>query len=128
MSTSNPLADAAAEGPIAQGREGMHVVDSAGDDVGTVALVRMGDPEAATTEGQDDDSEGFFGDDNLFGFGGEPDLPPSLQARLIRSGFIKVHSEGLFSADCYVRADRIAGVSGDTVRLNVPRDRIAEEA
>lgn len=128
MSNSDSLSGAAGKGPIEQIREGMHVVDSAGEDVGTVSVVQMGDPEAATVEGEESGGEGFLGGvANAFGFEDEPDLPPTLQARLMRFGFIKVDGKGLFAADRYVRADRIDGVSGDTVRLSVSKDRISEE-
>ncbi len=125
---SDTQSGATGQGPIEQVREGMRVVDSAGEEVGNVALVRMGNPDAATIEGQESGDEGILGGvANAFGFGDEPDLAPTLQARLMRFGFIKVDGKGLFAADRYVRADRIAGVSSDTVRLSVPKDRIAEE-
>lgn len=119
---------ATGEGAIELVREGMRVIDSAGQEIGNVSLVRMGDPEAVTLEGEVSGDEGILGGiADAFGFGDEPDLPPTLQARLMRFGFIKVEGEGLFSKDRYVRADKIAGVSGDTVRLSVPKDRVAEE-
>jgi len=107
----------------------MRVIDSAGQEIGNVSLVRMGDPEAVTLEGEASGDQGILGGvANAFGFSDEPDLPPTLQARLMRFGFIKIDGEGLFSKDRYVRSDKIAGVSADTVRLSVPKDRVAEEA
>jgi hypothetical protein len=41
------------EGPIADVREGMRVVDRRDEDVGTVEVVKMGDPEAVTPSGQE---------------------------------------------------------------------------
>lgn len=119
------------QGSIEQVQEGMRVIDSAGEEIGTVELVRMGDPGAVTVEGEDEGSggEGLLGGvaDGI-GFEDEPDLPGTLRRRLLRFGFIKVDGKGLFSKDRYVKADKIAGVSGDTVRLNVRKDQTAEEA
>ncbi|HEV2067794.1 MAG TPA: hypothetical protein VGR08_13255 [Thermomicrobiales bacterium] len=129
MTSSDPLSTASGDAPIAQVREGMRVIDSAGQEIGNVSLVRIGDPEAVTLEGEASGDQGILGSvANAFGFWEEPDLPPTLQARLMRFGFIKIDGEGLFSKDRYVRSDKIAGVSGDTVRLTVSKDRVAEEA
>ena len=105
-------------GPIEHVHEGMRVVDAAGDDIGTVAMVKMGDPQAATI-GANADTWDNVGQDfaNVFGWDAEPDLPPQLAAHLLRVGFIKIDTKGLFAKDRYVPADRVAGVSGDTVGL-----------
>lgn len=122
-------ADAATgDGPIAQVQEGMEVVDSAGQQVGKVTAVRMGDPGAATVDSERGDRGGFLQDiANLFGSDDEPDLPAPLQARLMRIGFVKVDESVLTPTDRYISANQIAGVSDDTVRLNVTRDRIRSE-
>jgi len=133
-------------GPISQVREGMTVVDANGDELGKVAFVKMGDPEAVTTAGQglgagvDDDVvvgapagsasttsgagvvEGLGG---IFGGGAEPDLPESIRNQMVRVGFIKVDGKGWFDTDYYASADQVAGVAGDTVRLGVSRDALA---
>lgn len=115
-------------GPIEQVREGMRVIDAAGEELGTVEVVKMGDPQAATVGADAPGDGGLFEDvANVFGFGGEPPLPAALQARLMRLGFIKVDGQGLTDRDRYVRADKIAGVSSETVRLSVRRDDMAEE-
>ena len=44
---------AGTDGPITQVHEGMTVFDSAGEKVGKVKAVRMGDPQAATAKGQE---------------------------------------------------------------------------
>lgn len=135
MDRTDPVSDSdvpsgtTGEGAIELVQEGMRVIDSAGEEIGTVDLVKMGDPEAVTTEGQEAGGEGFLGGiADAFGFGDEPDLPPTLQARLIRFGFPMIDSESVLSANRYLRPDRIAAVSGDTVRLTVPRGRLAEAA
>lgn len=129
MTSSDSLSMASGEGPIAQVQEGMRVIDSAGQEIGNVSLVRMGNPEVVTLEGEASGNQGILaGVANAFAFWDEPDLPPTLQARLMRYGFINIDGEDLFSKDRYVRAAKIAGVSTATVRLNVPKERVAEEA
>ena len=115
-------------GPIERVREGMRVIDAAGEKIGTVGFVRMGDPDA-TTVGADAPGDGglFANIAGVFGFEGEPEVPAPLQARLLRKGFIKVDGKGLTDPDRYVAADKIDGVSVDTVRLNVVKDQMAEE-
>ena len=103
-----------------QVRTGMRVVDSSGDEVGTVEDLKMGDPEAATAAGQGSGEPGVAGDE-LLGVGGG--LPPERAERLLRTGYLKVDSKGLFTGDTYVPADRVARVEGDTVHLNVPKDQ-----
>src|SRR3954471_11500252 len=86
---TSPVAHAS---PIELVHEGMKVVDSAGEKVGTVEGLKMGDPGAATDEGNELRDEGFLGD-IAEAFGGderEPDVPGPMRARLLRSGYIKV--------------------------------------
>jgi hypothetical protein len=101
-------------GPIEQVHEGMRVLDADGDKVGTVELVKMGDPEAVTTKGQD---TGL----------GEPRLPPPFADRLLRIGFLKVDRTGLFTRDVYVAATEIDRVDNDTVVLSVPQQMLLAE-
>jgi hypothetical protein len=114
--------------PIAQVIPGMTVLDSTGVEVGKVETVKMGDPEAVTTEGQDaGESEGVVRAlaDSIFG--AEPDVPGPLAARLLRLGYLKVDGKGLLEADRYVARDEIAEVADNTVRLNVRKDQLAKE-
>lgn len=115
-------------GPIEWVREGMTVVDATGEHVGTVEFVRMGDPQA-TTVGADQPGDGGFVEDiaEAFGYDEEPDLPPSLRARLMRVGFIKIDGSGLTDSDHYAMADKIAEVTGDTVRLSVGKGNLLDE-
>lgn len=117
------------EGPaIARVTEGMRVYDSAGAEVGTVEIVKMGDPAtAATAQGQHGKADDLIDSvaRNLAGV--EPDLPPTLAARLLRTGYLKIDGTGLFDRDRYASADQIAGVSEDVVTLNVTRDELATE-
>jgi hypothetical protein len=113
---------------IAQVTEGMSVVDSTGAEVGTVERVKMGDPEAVTTAGQrEDGAHGLIDAVARELAGVEPDLPPTLAARLLRTGYIKIDGKGLLGRDRYAAADQIAGVTDDAVTLTVPRDELPTE-
>ena len=66
MSTDNTpegemYSDTVEGGPISMVMIGDTVVDSTGKEVGTVKFVKMGDPTAATGEGQGGYSPGFLG-------------------------------------------------------------------
>lgn len=113
--------------PIEMVREGMHVFDSAGDDIGTVEYVRMGDPAALTTRGNETEVGGFIRGIADTIVGSEPDVPQPLKARLARTGFVKIDGPGLADTDRYVAADRIASVDGDRVALGVTKDQLAVE-
>jgi hypothetical protein len=114
---------------IEQVHEGMQVVDSAGDEVGKVELVKMGDPEAATTQGSESEARGLIGAIGraLTPDEAEPDVPAPLRDNLLRTGFLKVDGPGLFGTDRYVRADLIQAVSPDRVILVVRKDQLPRE-
>ena len=105
-------------GPIADVREGMRVIDSTGHEVGRVTVVKMGDPEAVTTQGQ------TLGLDEAGLDISRPDLPPELAERLLRVGFVKVDRKGLFRKDAYIPADQIDRVEDNIVRLGVSQDAL----
>jgi hypothetical protein len=109
-------------------QRGMHVVDAAGKDVGTVELIRMGDAEAQTTEGNDEVRPAAF-DLVARALGGEeePDVPEPLRSRLVRSGYLKVDGKDLLDTDRYVSAEYVSGVADDKVRLSVRREELIKE-
>ena len=121
------MCDSTRAEPIELVRAGMRAVDATGRDVGEVAYVQMGDPEAATTQGTDTAAtsvvEAFvaIGED-------EPDVVEPLRSQLLRHGFVKIDGPGLADSDRYVRADQIVGVDGDVVTVALPRERIPREA
>ncbi len=102
-------------------RQGMEVVDASGKWLGTVKDVKMGDPQAATTQGQDGmagEARGVVGLYDLPGMEREgPDVPDPLRAQLVRLGYIEVAGPEIDGDERYVRADRVAEVFGTTVRL-----------
>ena len=118
---------------LAQIKEGMTVVDSAGDDVGKVSFVQMADvndPDENT--GARDGDVGLLdltGDDDNDKSDGLLDVldietGPGVTDRMVRRGFVKIDASGLFSGDKYVVADDISVVEADTVRLSIPKDSI----
>ena len=114
--------------PINEVRQGMHVVDAAGEDVGRVEMIQMGDTEAATTEGNEDRNPAPF-DLVAEALGGErePDVPEPLRSRLIRSGYLKLDGPHLMESDRYVPGDYVRDVEGDRVRLSVRKGEVIRE-
>jgi hypothetical protein len=101
--------------PIAFVREGMRVIDATGKDIGKVSFVKLGDPGAVTTAGQDVD-------------GNEPHVPGELAEHLLRVGFVKIDRKGIFSRDAYAAADQVDRIEGGAVHLSVPEDALLTEA
>ncbi|RZU72708.1 hypothetical protein EV384_1088 [Micromonospora kangleipakensis] len=106
---------------------GMRVVDSTGVEVGTVDLVQRGDPTAVTVQAPTADPGSSL--DELIESAAveEPDVPADLAARLLRSGYLKVSTELARTGAVYVLADRIATVTDDQVRLDVPATELPAE-
>jgi len=122
------LNDTADRGPLNRVQRGMHVVDAAGEDVGRVDIVQMGDPQAETTAGNETLPERPF-DLVATALGGEkePDVPEPLRSRLVRGGYLKVDGPRLLASDRYVPAEYVRSVSEDRVQLSVGRDALAKE-
>jgi hypothetical protein len=121
MSTDNTAegemySDTVEGGPISDVMIGDSVVDSTGKEVGTVKFIKMGDPNAVTDEGQEDDSPGFLG------LGGDSydmgNLPEQAREQLMRVGFI--HIDVSWADDRFAGAGQIARVENNTVYLTVP--------
>lgn len=125
LATTGAMTDPVESQIINQVREGMRVVDVTGEDLGTVELVQMGDPEAVTVQ---DDALHEPGDviRDVFGVG-EPDVPEPLRSRLLRSGYVKIDGPGWIDTDRYVTADVIGGITGETVTLTVAKDHLLTE-
>ncbi|MCK2215831.1 hypothetical protein MF672_018820 [Actinomadura sp. ATCC 31491] len=114
---------------ISQVHTGMKVVDRDGKEVGTVELVKMGDPQAATTEGQEPErGRGFVPVLSDVFRDAEPDLPPALAARLMRTGFVKVDARGLFARDLYVAPEQVARIEENVVHLSADGASLAKES
>ncbi len=113
-----------AEDRLSRVREGMQVIDDEGNRLGRVQLVSMGDPEAATTQGQEEwDRKGTIFEQLVRAvFGPEPRIPDEFAVHLIRIGFIKIDSSGLLGKDAYAGSDQVGVVEGDMVHLNVSNE------
>jgi hypothetical protein len=112
-------------GPIGKVHEKMTVVDDAGERVGTVKDIKMGDPEAATEEGQHVGAPSNWADRIAEAFGAaDPAVPAPEAARLLRTGYVRIDTAGLFAGDTYASADQIAHVEGDLVELNVSKEAL----
>ncbi|UYN84662.1 MAG: hypothetical protein KIT89_05705 [Microcella sp.] len=97
--------------------DGTEVFDSRGESIGKVREVRMGDPEAATGEGQS--MPGSPMSDLFRGlFSSSPDISPEQAERLVRVGYLQI-DRPLFERDAYVASDSIDRVDGDSVHLNI---------
>jgi hypothetical protein len=114
---------------MARVQEGMRVVDAAGQEIGKVEYVKMGDPEAVTTEGNQDRPTDLLGriTENALDEESEPDVAGPLREKLRRTGFLKIGGHGLLGTDRYVSSERVGQVSGDVVRLTVRQDELAKE-
>jgi hypothetical protein len=113
--------------PIAQVREGMTVVDAAGEELGTVEHVKMGNPEAATTGGN---AQGYTDpviEIAATAFGAGADVPEPKRSQLLRYGFIRIDGAGLSDSDRFVRSDKIQRVVGSTVYLTASKSQLVEE-
>jgi hypothetical protein len=109
------------QGPIAAVYAGMKVVDSDGEEVGTVEDVHMGDAgvtpgSAPQDRGAVDELIGAVRDAVTTGDG----IPEAERARLERAGYVRIDAVGFLSGSRYAAADQLAAVEGDVVRLSVP--------
>jgi len=106
-------------------QEGMRVIDANGDDIGYVQFLKMGDPEALTTAGNEPTvSAGYV---PLTDDANEPEVPEPIRSDLLRAGYIKVDGPDLFDTDRYLRADVVDRIEGNKVFLKLPKDRLAVE-
>jgi hypothetical protein len=125
----NTGATASDRQPIALVREGMIVIDSAGNEVGKVDFVKMGDPETVMVNPADstDDRGGLFeGVADVIRGDDADDLPRTLSGEMLRIGYLRVDAKGWFTGDRFVPADAIASVSGDRVHLAITKDEMIE--
>jgi hypothetical protein len=112
--------------------EGMAVYDRTSHKIGTVECVyrgavseeasqRGGEPATVSSPGRGENS---LIEDFAKATVPQDQLPETLRQRLLRQGFLRVDSTGLFAADRYVMPDQIESVSGDGVMLHATRDEL----
>jgi hypothetical protein len=117
---------------LTQVYEGMTVYSRTGDKIGTVEYVCLGElTEAADEHGQElatppvlGGYEGSLIEDFTRTIVLPEQVPDILRDRLLRHGFIRINSAGLFAADRCVMPDQIASVSDDGVTLRVSRNEL----
>ena len=108
------------EQPLRHVREGMTVVDPDGEQIGSVAEVRMSDPGAVTPESPDANEVGTA----LTDFWARENMPEQGRERLARLGYVRIDTRGLFSSDRFAASDEIARVVDDQVHLTIPADQL----
>ncbi len=120
--------------PLTLVREDMDVYDVNGDHIGEVEFVYLGETNPTASErGQgsatvtDPRMRGETIVDVVARAFADDEVPDVLQRRLLHEGYIRVEGDGLFASDRYVLPTQIASVSGEGVRLNVPRSELIKD-
>ena len=114
---------------MARVQPGMHVVDAAGEDVGRVELISMGDPEATTTAGNEElQAKPFAAVAQALGGETEPDVPEPFRSRLVRGGYLKLDGPHLFDRDRYVPGEYVREVTEDRVHLSLRKGEMPHPA
>jgi hypothetical protein len=100
-------------------RLGMEVEDAAGERIGKVADILLGDPDAIDFGDREPVTSGE-GLALALGVHREPNVAPGLVGRLLRAGYIKVDDKRHFRRDhhYYATADQVVSVESNTVRLS----------
>jgi hypothetical protein len=107
--------------------EGMAVYDRQGDKVGTVKNVYFGTVSeaqderglgAATASPTEQQATSLL-DDFITSLAASEPVPEPVRQRLLRHGFIRINTSGLFTADRYAMPDQIESVSDNRVTLGV---------
>lgn len=111
--------------------EGMGVFDANGDRVGTVKFVKFGDenPNQPGTEAVTAAPENHQRDSLIENIAEAviitSDENPELEARLLRSGYIRI-DRGLMRGDRFAGSDDIAAVIDDRVVLKLSEDQLID--
>ncbi len=114
---------------LAKIHEGMDVFDKTGGKIGTVEFLKMTDENPDTPQAEQLTSDPglpvrrtFV--DNLMDVFRSEAIPDPLHETMLRTGFLRMDSEGLLSSDRYVLPSQIAEVNGDKVKLSVSKDAL----
>jgi hypothetical protein len=120
--------------------ENMPVIDRDGDEVGHVGWVQFGEVSSteaemglgpATTSGMEEETrlpgENTWVEELDRGLTDDEGVTESLEGRLMRHGYVKVKSKGLFSGDRFVLPEHIASVHDGQVHLNISKDEMIEQ-
>jgi len=109
--------------------KGMKVFDRTRKEIGRIDDFRFSEnedwPDVEPTDiDASDRRRATFGLENLAEAFGVERLPQELRERLLREGYIRVDTAGLFSADRYILPEQIASATKDAVTLNVSEDEL----
>ncbi len=119
---------------LAQVRQGMAVYDAMNKKVGTVDDLYLGASSeklnqegegAATAPSRTSQKDTLVRD--IAKVFAPNDMPEVLRDRLLRSGFIRIHT-GLLGGHLYALPEQVTSVSGDRIQLNVNRDRLIKSS
>ncbi|MFY1635578.1 hypothetical protein ACN27F_20275 [Solwaraspora sp. WMMB335] len=118
--------------PIDRITPGMSVIDVQGASIGTVTLVRRGDPNAVAIEGEVDPGDEIGDQLPHPEAGDEPTTAPDVAARLLRTGFIKIGGAVAGTREAsgagYAGVDQVSAVQDGVVRLAIPRSEVTRQA
>ena len=113
--------------------EDMRVCDNTGEEIGRVRQVFFG----AVADASDKPGAGpatvstprwrdaTLVDQFAKAFADDP-LPEVVRERLLREGFIRIDTHGLFASDRFALPDQIESVSDDCVRLRLAKDEMVQ--
>jgi hypothetical protein len=108
---------------------GMRVIDANNNEIGKIDDFRFSENEEEPgVTPADLDATDREGDDSLIGdiaraFAPD-DMPEELRERLLREGYIRLDTAGLFAVDRYILPEQIMGLDGDALVLNVTKDEL----
>jgi hypothetical protein len=116
---------------LSQIHEDMRVCDSAGEEIGRVREIFLGavsDIKDQPGVGPATTSETAWRNETLVdnlaeAFADDP-LPEVLRDRLLREGYIRIDTHGLFASDRFALPDQIDSISEDCVRLRLTREEL----
>ena len=121
---------------LKQVHEGMRVCNNTGEEIGSVREVFLGavsenmnelgrGPATASTPEMRDET---LVDNLAEAFADYDSLPETVRERLLRHGFIRIDTHGLFASDRYALPDQIESVSDDCVRLRATVDELIKHS
>ena len=108
---------------------GMRVIDADNNEIGRIDDFKFSEnEEEPDVTPADLDAADRERDDSLIGDIARAfvpdDMPETLRERLLREGYIRLDTAGLFAADRYILPEQILGMDGDDLILNVSKDEL----
>jgi hypothetical protein len=108
---------------------GMRVIDANNNEIGKIDDFKFSENEEepgvipAELDAADREPDDSLMDDIARAFAPD-DMPEELRERLLREGYIRLDTAGLFAADRYILPEQIVGTDGDALVLNVSKDEL----